>query len=99
MSEFNQRWQLGAEHARNAPTDKPVDIPTGFATRVVARAANRRAAEPALETLWELFIVRATICAAAVLLGCIVLDRYGLPDEATFLPEIEPLAVSLPWTS
>lgn len=99
MSEFNQRWQIATEHARRAPRAEEATAPFGFAARIVASASNRRTAPFAWEALWERFTLRAALCAGVVLLGCVVLEHYGPTADESFLPEIEPAAVTLPWTS
>lgn len=54
MKNFDQRWQRLASRARTAsvPPETDVTAPHGFATRVLARAAEAGVSGPPLEELW-----------------------------------------------
>lgn len=69
MSQFDHQWQKLAALARQAPDDRDLDVPFGFASRVVAQAAGGYGYTPwaALERLaLRGFVAAATCCVAAV---------------------------------
>ncbi len=87
MNEFQRRWKLGTEMARNASTDLPGDAPFGFAARVVA--CSQMQAAPSLAALWQSLALRA-LGAVTVLL--VILVTYGTitaSHDEFARPEIE----------
>ncbi len=61
-----QAWQRLVAAAREAPVEpRPVEMSPGFATRVVARAWERR---PSTAAVFERMALRALGCAACVML-------------------------------
>jgi len=83
MNPADQHWQKLTALARQAPVDGDVSIPSGFATRVTARALATSGASP-----WYIlerfalrgFVAAAACCAAAVVFG--YLDRSAdVSDE------------------
>lgn len=73
MSEFEKRWETGAEAARNALPKQDDTIPFGFATRVVAQwQAERKSATPRL-LLWDILSRRALAGLAIALVITAVL--------------------------
>ena len=69
MSQFDHQWQKLAALARQAPDDRDLAVPFGFAGRVAAQAAGSSGSTPwaALERFAQRgFVAAAACCVAAV---------------------------------
>jgi hypothetical protein len=82
MSQFDQQWQRLTALARQAPADRDIAVPAGFATRVAARAAATPAAGP-WSTL-ERFALRGFLAAAACSVAAAAFNYLGATPD---LPE------------
>ena len=87
MNEFERRWKLGAEVARDGENAPPVEAPFGFSARVVAQWQAPPA--PALAALWQSFVLRALGAVTVVLLILVTYDTVSLNHEEFARPEIE----------
>lgn len=98
MNEFHQRWQRGAERARESVPEKAIEGgPFGFAQRVVARWRADAAGEVSLERVWERFGWRTLAGATVVLLLCLSLEGLGSEERSPLQPEVESAVAEVFW--
>ena len=79
MNSFDRQWQRLTALARQAPAHGDVAIPTGFATRVAARASALPAGTP-----WqflERFAVRGLVAAAVCSVAAVVYNFSILSSD------------------
>lgn len=81
MSQFDQQWQKLTALARQAPAEDGCALPTGFATRVAARAAVAPAAGPWFNL--ERLAVRGLLAAAACCAAAIAYNFSELSSDQT----------------
>lgn len=79
MNRFDHQWQKLTALARTAPDDRPATAPYGFATRLVAQAANAPAASPWVT--FERFTLRGLVVAATCGLAAVVFEYAANPSE------------------
>jgi hypothetical protein len=79
MNRFDHRWQKLTALARQTPADHRPVAPPGFATRVVARAAEL----PPLTAgaVFERFALRGLLVAAAFGLAAVAINYYPPASE------------------
>jgi hypothetical protein len=79
MNRFDRDWQKLVALARQAPRDPDEPVPpAGFATRVVARAAQPAAWSGLERFAWRGFLAAATCC-----LVVLAYSYFGQPGEFT----------------
>ncbi len=84
MNQFEHQWQRLTALARQAPDDRDIAVPAGFATRMAALAAAAPAAGPwfTLERLALRGLVAATACCVAA----VTFNYFGasadMPDDS-----------------
>lgn len=81
MSQFDHQWQKLAALAREAPDDRDITIPYGFATRIAAQAAIPSGTAP-----WaalERFALRGFVAAAACCVAAVGFNFIGHPGETS----------------
>ena len=83
---FDERWKIAAAAARRATKEAPVEMPFGFATRVVARWQ----AQPttSLAWLWQKLALRVLGAVLLVLVMLAALDFTENKDRDSWRPEI-----------
>jgi hypothetical protein len=86
MADFKNRWQELTAAARRVPP-APIELPPGFASRVLARA--RLGGEDSLENLWLRQSRHALAWAMALLAVCAALNYTGRPAPDGIRPHIE----------
>ncbi len=69
MKQTDEIWSRLTKVARQAPDDRAVEMPTGFATRVVARGLH---ANQASDSLFERFAMRMVGVSCLVALFAVV---------------------------
>jgi hypothetical protein len=80
MSQFDQQWQKLTALARQAPADRDVALPPGFATRVAARAMTAPAGP------WfnlERLALRGLLAAAACCVAAVAYNFAELSSDQT----------------
>ena len=97
MNEFNQRWQRGAQRARQAAPEAPGETPFGFTAHVLAGARANAGGEVSLERVWERFGWRTLAGATLVLLLCLSLEGIGTEDRSPLQPEVESVVAEAFW--
>ncbi len=84
MNQFEHQWSRLTALARQAPTDRDIAAPAGFATRVVARASTAGPASGSWAAL-ERFALRGLFAAAACGVAAVAFNYFGaspdLPDD------------------
>jgi hypothetical protein len=98
MKEFEPRWQALAARAREVEMGElPRELPLGFATRVLARAAESAAAETLDEILSSLGL-RALVTACVLCAASAALAYAVVLDARLERPALEQsLAEEFPW--
>lgn len=95
MSQFDQQWQRLTALARQAPADRDPVVPAGFATRVVARAANAEPVSGSWAAL-ERMAMRGLIAAMACCVAAVCFNYFGVSaDLADELELDETMSVML----
>lgn len=89
MNEFDRRWQIGAEHARQVPERDLPETPAGLATRVLARSREEAAQGPSPLLLWDILSRRALVCLAIGLVAAAVSLWPGDSQGVIPLPPLE----------
>jgi len=87
MSQFDHQWQALVSRARQAPDTRDVDVPFGFAARVVAQSAGTYGAAP-----WaalERFAVRGFLAASACCVAAVAFNYFGRSLESSAEIQIE----------
>ena len=87
MSQFDHQWQELVSRARQAPDTRDVDVPFGFAARVVAQSAGTYGAAP-----WaglERFAVRGFLAASACCMAAVAFNYFGRSLESSAEIQIE----------
>lgn len=92
MADFEHRWQELAAAARQIP-QPPMELPPGFASRVLARA--RLGGEDSLESLWLRQSRHALAWAMALLAVCAALNYTGRPAPDGIRPHIETVVAAV----
>lgn len=80
MSRFEYQWQKLVAAARQAPDDRDITAPFGFAGRMAAQAAGSRVAAP-----WaalERFALRGFLAAAACCVAAVAFNVLNRPGES-----------------
>lgn len=97
MKNFDERWSDLAARARATPSDGAA-APLGFATRVVARAAEFRSNGSAAEDLWLQWARRsvAVVAGVGLILGTMEV-RAGRPHDLR-PPGVENSVAQVLWT-
>lgn len=86
MNDFDQRWQLLAQHARRIPDEAMTELPLGFATRIMARV--RESSGEAWVDVFNILGLRAVLATSfAFLLSA------GFAYSDWFENRIEPPAL------
>ena len=83
---FYERWNIAAAAARRATKKSPVEMPFGFATRVVARWQEQPVAS--LASLWQKLALRVLGAVLLVLVTLAALDFTDNRDRDSWRPEI-----------
>jgi hypothetical protein len=94
MSDFEERWQVCALRARQAPA-RSESPPLGFTARVLGRRLP--AMEMGLEVIWERLAMRWLAGVAGVLLVCAVIELPNLGAAPLLKPGIENTVAQLAW--
>lgn len=81
MSHFDHQWQKLAALARQAPDDRDVTMPFGFAGRVAAQAAGSYGSTP-----WaalERFALRGFVAAGVCCVAAVAFNFMGWSGESS----------------
>jgi hypothetical protein len=97
MKNFNERWQLCAAHARQAPSTI-TEAPPGFVTRVLIASERAPGGSPPLELAWQRLTWRCLAGATMVLILCAALEMPHLRDQRPLEPGIENTVAQLIWS-
>ncbi|MEN9404985.1 MAG: hypothetical protein RL091_3688 [Verrucomicrobiota bacterium] len=81
MNSFDHHWQKLTALARQAPADRDILMPPGFATRVAARALAAPAAGPWF--MLERFALRGFVAAAACCAAAVVFSYFDRTADLT----------------
>lgn len=98
MKEFEPRWQALAAKVREVETgEPPPELPLGFATRALARAAEGAAAET-LDEILDILGLRALVTACVLCAASAALAYTEVLDARLERPALEQsLAEEFPW--
>lgn len=85
MSQFEHQWQRLTALARQAPADRDVTVPAGFATRVISLA--NAAPLPNPWSVFERFALRGFLAATVCGVAAVAFSFSGLmPDGSDDVP-------------
>ncbi|MSU47111.1 MAG: hypothetical protein EXS42_08325 [Lacunisphaera sp.] len=81
MNHFDHQWQKLTTLARSAGEPRDATAPSGFATRVAARAARAPAASP--WAAFERFALRGLMVAVALSVAAVAFNYAEIMSEST----------------
>ncbi len=94
MNQFDEKWQLCARKARQAPP-RDTSVPFGFAGRVLAR--SKVATAPSVEELLGRLTVRLLAVVVPVLMVCFFLEAPHLRAQSPLDAGVENTVAQLVW--
>jgi hypothetical protein len=97
MNDFDVKWQKAAARARECPR-REESAPFGFASRVLAAAAQPQAPAVSVEEVWQRLTWRSLAIVSSVLVICAAVEIPHLKDRKPFEPGIENTVAQLVWS-
>lgn len=96
MNDFDVKWQTCAARARDNPR-RDHEAPFGFASRVLAAAAESPPPSIPLEQVWQRLTWHSLGLVGVVLVICALVEVPHLKDRTVLDPGIENTVAQLVW--